>query len=60
MDWLRIRALLFAGKRLALPILFGAIAGWLIRHNHGEWASVVCAVADALAVSVTECINHGS
>ena len=60
MDWLRIRALLFAGKRMALPIVFGAVVGWLIRHNHGEWATVVCSVADALAVSVSECLKHGS
>ena len=58
MDWLRIRAFIFAAKRMALPILFGAIVGWLIRHNHGEWVPVVCSIADALAISVTECVNY--
>lgn len=58
MDWLRFRALLFSAKRLALPILFGAIVGWLIRHNHGEWVTVVCSIASAMAISVSECVNH--
>ena len=57
MDWIRIRAYIFATKRLVLPIIFGAIVGWLIRHNHGEWASVVCAISDAMAISVMECLD---
>jgi hypothetical protein len=57
MDWLKYRAYLIASKRLVLPVLFGAIVGWLIRHNHSEWANVVCAIATALGVSVNECIG---
>lgn len=57
MDWLKYRAYLLATKRLALPIIFGAIVGWLIRHNHSEWANVVCAISTALGVPVSECLD---
>jgi hypothetical protein len=43
------------GRKYALPALFGAAVAWLVAHNLGPWADVLCAVSDALLIDVPEC-----
>jgi len=42
-------------RKFALPALFGAAVVWLIHHNMQPWADVLCAVSDAILVTVEEC-----
>lgn len=42
-------------RKLALPALFGAAVLWLTAHHLDSWANVVCAIGDALYITVEEC-----
>lgn len=42
-------------RKFALPALFGSLVLWLIHHNLQPWADVVCAIGDALLISIQEC-----
>jgi hypothetical protein len=37
------------------PALLGAAVTWLIAHNHGPWANVVCTISEALLLVTPEC-----
>lgn len=55
MDWLRLRAIIFASKRLVIPALLGGLVLWLIANGLEPWANVVCAFSDAIGVPLEEC-----
>ena len=43
-------------RRYALPALLGTAVTWLVAHNYGPWADVVCAISEALLLVTPECI----
>jgi hypothetical protein len=43
------------GRKFILPALLGALVGWMAAHGYNNWVGVVCAVSDALLVSVEGC-----
>lgn len=43
------------GRKFVLPALLGALVGWMVAHGYDSWVGVVCAVSDALLVSVEGC-----
>jgi hypothetical protein len=55
MSWLKFRAILFAFKRIIIPIILGSLVMWLIAHGFSNWADVICTLSDAIAVNVEEC-----
>jgi hypothetical protein len=55
MDWLKLRAVLFASKRFIIPAILGSLVLWLIANGLEPWANVVCAFSDAIGISIEEC-----
>jgi hypothetical protein len=55
MDWLKLRAVLFASKRFVIPALLGSLVLWLIANGFEPWADVVCAFSDAIGIPLEEC-----
>jgi hypothetical protein len=42
-------------KRAVIPVLVGAVVGWLVANGYNHWADAVCSSSDALGISVKEC-----
>lgn len=45
-------------RRFVLPVAIAALVTWLVAHNYPQWADVVCAVSDALAIKVDVCLTE--
>ena len=43
-------------RKYLVPALLGTAVTWLIAHNHGPWADVVCAISEALLLVTPECM----
>jgi hypothetical protein len=51
----KFQATWFVIRKFALPVLFGALIGWLTTHGYHEWREPTCGVAGALGVVVEGC-----
>ncbi len=51
-EWATI---VYVVRKFGLPVLFGALVVWLVKHGYDNWANVVCSIGDAIAIEVKEC-----
>lgn len=51
----KIQATWFVVRKFALPVIFGALIGWLSANGYNQWREPACGVATALGVNVEEC-----
>ena len=55
MDSIKWAAIVAFSRRFILPAALGGLVVWLIANGLSGWVPVVCGLADALAIAVTEC-----
>ena len=55
MDSIKWAAIVAFSRRFIFPAALGGIVVWLIANGLSGWVPVVCGLADALAIAVTEC-----
>lgn len=42
-------------RKYAMPALLGTAVTWLLAHNYGPWADVICSISEALLIVTPEC-----
>lgn len=55
MDGFKWTIIIGIGRKYALPAVLGTAVTWLVAHNYGPWADVVCAISEALLLVTPEC-----
>ena len=57
MDSIKWSVIVHILRKYVAPVAIGALVVWLVANELGDWAGVVCAGADALAIAVEACTN---
>lgn len=55
MDGWKWTIIISFGRKYALPALLGTAVTWLVSHNYGPWAHVICSISEALLLVTPEC-----